>query len=165
MSIYVAKIKRVCSTCDLSVCFRDKIDETRGENSVEREGAVSVWTGRGRGERERERQKKRRKKKEMRRRRRRRKKEKKRITRPNSANAHFARNNLLAVRFIPLRSSNPHHRGVGSHNPDVSYPTAPSTATTAAATTIVYSTPLLCLLQCIPGVSHCKVNKLLPDKK
>ena len=56
MSIYVAKIKRVCSTCDLSVCFRDKIDETRGENSVEREGAVSVWTGRGRGERERERE-------------------------------------------------------------------------------------------------------------
>lgn len=27
----------------------------------------------------------------------------KKITRPNSANAHFARNNLLAVRFIPLR--------------------------------------------------------------
>lgn len=70
----------------------------------------------------------------------------------------------FASRFIPLREQPPHH--CRRCNPRILLPLLSWPSSHAAPSPpLSPSTPLLYLHQCIPGVSHCKVNKLLPNKK
>lgn len=108
---------------------------------------------------------------------------KKKCTKANSGNAHFARNNSLRLPIHPTPGATPRRRrrrnprdpssSTFRRRPPPPPPPPPPplpepsavTATAGTTTIAVVSTPLSCLHQCIPGVSHCKVNKLLPDKK